>query len=394
MADKKSAVIVSGHEGLIEDIKADIISMTDAPGLVKDFEPAYSFIMEKMPDFLFLDIRKDAETGFEIAEKVRRDLPETMLFMIAGSKDPDIILRALKAGAEDYIIFPFEQNALLNAVKTAVEKGLRQKREGRLIVVSGYKGGQGGTTLAVNLADHIHTLSGKRVLLVDFNFQTGDVSVFLDLTDSYTPLNFLNDMKRLDENLLFSSLIAHERGFYVISASEDMGEASKIEVEDINNIFQTLKNYMDYIIVDMGHGFTDKTVAVFDIADTILLLVQQAVPSVKSIKKLLDLFHGVGYMEDKVKIIINRYEKNNVLGEKEIEELLGQKTYAVLSNDYLPANNSVNKGELISRNHEDSRINRDIEALAGLITNIKIKKPEAEKNIIKRLLLSIFKKRV
>lgn len=392
MPEKESAVIVSRDKLLIDEIVKNISSLADLMGSIKNHGRAFNFIKEKRPSLIFIDIREETKIGLALAERVKRLQPDIMLFAIAGSMDSKLILKSLRSGFSDYILFPFDNGSLLDIVKAARQKGKQNRRTGEILLFSSNKGGQGVTTIALNAADHIQRLFDGRVLLVDFNLNSGDIAVFLDLEDSYTPLNLIKDIERLDENLLFSSIIKHPSGFYILTAPENITDSAAITVKDINKMFEVLKGFMDYIIVDLGDGFSEKTAAAFDIADNIFLILQQSVPSVKSAKKLIDLFYNVGYKEDKVKIIINRYEEKNLIGLHDIEKLISQKVYASISNDYFPASDAVNRGELITKHHSGSRIDRDILALASSITNIKIDdQDQGRKKLLKKWLSSIYK---
>lgn len=392
MAERISAVIVSRDEALVREIKEKLPSLIEIRGVLNDADTSYSFIKEREPGLLFLDIRNDPERSFNLASRVERFLPETLKFIISDSKDPDFILRSLKMGAADYILFPFEGD-ILTQVTMVLEKGNKREREGNVFAITSSKGGLGVTTLAVNLADHIHELTGGRVAVVDLKQQIGDVALFMGLDEAYTLEDLRKDLPRLDEGMLFSSLVRHKKGFYVITAPEKIDAAGTTGGEDTSRIFRMLKEYLDHIIVDMAHGFTEQSSSVIDIADKVLLLSRQAVPSIKGTKKSLDLLREVGYGEEKVKIINNRYEKGNEITQRDMEDVFAQKLFAVISNDFDTVTGAINKGELLSENHGGSPVNEDIRNIASLLTGIKVEDNEqTEKNLLKRVLQGVFKR--
>ena len=392
MAEKMTAIIVSRDEVLVREIKEKLLSLIDIRGILNDADTSYSFVKERVPRLLFLDIRDSPERGFSLASRVERFLPETLKFIISDSKNPDFILRSLKVGAADYILFPFEED-ILTQVTTVLEKGNRREREGNVFVITSSKGGLGVTTLAVNLADHIHELTGGRVAVVDLKQQIGDAALFMGLDETYTLEDLRKDLPRLDEGLLFSSLVRHRNGFYVITAPEEINAAGMNGAEDTGRIFRILKEYLDYIIVDMAHEFTEQSSSVIDISDKVLLLTQQAVPAIKGTKKTLELLREVGYGEEKVKIINNRYEKGNEITPQDMEEVFNQKLFATMSNDFNTVTGAINKGELLSKNHGDSPVNGDIHNIASLLTGIQREGDEqTEKTLLKRVLQGVFKR--
>ena len=393
MAEKMTAIIVSRDEELVEDIKEKLFSIAEVRGVLKDANTSYSFIKERAPRLLFLDIRYDTESAFGLASRIERFLPETLNFIMSGSKDPDLILRSLKVGAADYILFPSEGEDILTQVTTVLEKGNHREREGNIFVITSSKGGQGVTTLAVNLADHIHELTESRVAIVDLKQQAGDVALFMGLDEVYTLEDFRKDMPRLDEDLLFSSLVRHTKGFYIITAPEEIDTTGMAGAEDTGRIFRILKEYLDYIIVDMPHEFTEQSSSVIDIADKVLSVTQQAVPAIRGTKRTLELFREVGYGEEKVKVVINRFEKRNAITQKDMEEVFGQKLFAMVSNDFNTVIRVINKGELLSENYSGSPVDRDIGDIASLLTGIQRKdNDQIGETLLKRVLRGVFKR--
>ena len=72
------------------------------------------------PGCLLLDVRMPAESGFDLFERLKsagRDLP---VIFITGHGDIPMAVRAIKAGAVDFLVKPFDEDALVNAVEQAI----------------------------------------------------------------------------------------------------------------------------------------------------------------------------------------------------------------------------------------------------------------------------------
>src|SRR5690606_40389758 len=83
-------------------------------------------------------------------------------------------------------------------------------RDGVILAVHGLAGGTGATTFAVNLAWELATVqktNGPRVCLLDFNFQYGSVSTYLDLPRREAVYEMLSDTASVDNVSFLQALL-------------------------------------------------------------------------------------------------------------------------------------------------------------------------------------------
>src|SRR5512145_1997981 len=57
------------------------------------------------PDIVVVDLRADASSGMAAIERLRASQPSVAIFAIAGTAEPDLILQAMRAGANEF--FPW-----------------------------------------------------------------------------------------------------------------------------------------------------------------------------------------------------------------------------------------------------------------------------------------------
>lgn len=76
---------------------------------------------------ILVDLRMPEMDGLELQQALARAGVRMPLVFISGDPDVPATIRALKAGADDFLIKPFTEESLLRAVETAVERDRRQR---------------------------------------------------------------------------------------------------------------------------------------------------------------------------------------------------------------------------------------------------------------------------
>jgi pilus assembly protein CpaE len=368
MADKVKGFIISEGMGLSRQLAEEIHPIVDVVKMIRDFHAAYSTVREIQPGAVFVDLTERTAQGLEFVQRLSRHLPDCAIFILAREKDPDLILQGLRAGVADYLVYPGTNGDALHAVKRAL--GNVAGQNGEVIALFSLKGGQGVTSLSLNLADHLTHATGEKVLLADLNLYRGDVGICLNMPSTYTGFDLVKDLERMDHKLFFSSLAHHPNGFYVLPAPEEISDADQVSGEDVRHMLALVQRHMDYTVVDLPHDLSDRSLAVLDTADTILIIAQQTLPVIKSVQRTLDLFQDLSYGDGKVRIVLNRQVRKSEFTTGDLANIFKQPVFATVANDYQSLMQAVNKGKTLRIAREKSGINRDIRRLASLLTGM------------------------
>lgn len=334
---------------------------------------------------------EDKDNIFAFIEDVKRKYPLTSIFMTCEDKDPDLILEAMHAGVDDYLIKPFRKEELAGAIQKITRKVVSVPRAaaatgGKIIAVLGSKGGYGKTTVAVNLAASMAGVEKRPVMIVDLDLEGGDVSTFLNIRPSYTIADVARNVSRLDANYLKGVMNRHESGVYVLAEPKTVAEVEEITAPKIKEILNLLKGMGGYVIVDGGYSFDERYLAVMDMADLIILVGVLTVPAIHNIQKSLGVFRDLGYGKDKVKLLINRQGSNEDIKVDYAEDTLNYPATWLVPNDYQTVVTSINRGIPISSIAPRSHINKSFEEIAGKIDEMFYPHAEREeKSVFKKL---------
>ena len=299
------------------------------------------------PIVAVIDLNHDFERAFGVAEEIKFKLSNVHLVMTSPDSNPQTILRAMRSGAEEYLTQPFNTSDVLKSFESIRKKidihTTRGVERGKIIAISSNKGGVGSTTAATNLASSL-AAKKKTVCLVDLVLQFGSVTSFLNLDPSYTILDLVKNIKRIDPLFLDGSLVKHSTGVRVLAEPFYAEDARRIMPADIDEILDMLSQSFDYVVVDTAKEFDDMLALVLDKANLILFVTEMDVPSLKSAHRALELFGRMGVYDMKIRLVLNRYVKSKLMSLESVEKALGVKIFWTLPNNYPVAIAAVNQG--------------------------------------------------
>jgi FixJ family two-component response regulator len=125
----QATVFVVDDDAAVRDTLA---ALFESVGLqVKTFASAQEFLQEKLPDrpsCLVLDVRLPGMSGLDFQSELHRANIQVPVIFMTGHGDIPMSVRAMKAGAVEFLTKPFRDQDMLDAVQLAHTKD-RQRRE-------------------------------------------------------------------------------------------------------------------------------------------------------------------------------------------------------------------------------------------------------------------------
>jgi pilus assembly protein CpaE len=268
------------------------------------------------------------------------------VLLLCRRQDPAFLLAAMRAGVREVLPLPSDGGLLQAAVARicrAGGQGARSAARGKVLAFVSCKGGSGATFLAANLA-YALAAGGSRTALLDFNLQFGDALLFLS---DRRPVRTLADLARaggrLDATFLAASMT--EVGpLGVLAGAEDPAQAVDVLPEHIDALLALARSRYEFVVVDVGRGLDARSLRTLDQADFIYPVLQITLPFIRDGHRLLEVFRGLDYPADKVRIVVNRHEKRGDIGIAQVERTLGTAVSRAIPNHYAGAAASVNQG--------------------------------------------------
>jgi pilus assembly protein CpaE len=308
------------------------------------------------PDIIVVDIRADASSGMAAIERLRAGHPSIAIFAVANTAEPDLILQAMRAGANEF--FPWTpggtpaartmEESLHSAVRRtatrrdAAHAGARQPCVTYMFL--GAKGGAGATTVSVNCAVEIARLTKRPTVVLDMKPCLGEVALFLGVRPRFTLLDAIENLHRLDKDFLKELTAKHKSGLDILAGSEQFDRPNAQDAGAIEELLRVLTKMYDFIVIDAGNSINALAVSSLYAADTVFLIANPDVPSIRNAQRLVDRVRQLGAGAERVKILLNRTSDNLLIAPKQIETALGYGIHHSFASDYRTVSTALNSG--------------------------------------------------
>jgi pilus assembly protein CpaE len=359
-----AASIVSHDEEFKRHIAALLRGCGVPIGIMEDRRPG---VDAAAPDIVVIDIRGDASSGMAAIERLRAGHPTVALFAIARSAEPDLILHAMRAGANEFFAWAADGNSQAShameesfhgAVRRTATRHAAASASTRQPCVTnvflGAKGGAGTTTVAVNCAVELARLTKRPTAIVDLKPSLGEVALFLGVRPRFTVLDAIENLHRLDREFLRELMSRHKSELDILAGSEQFDRPNQQDASAIEELLRVLSRLYDYIVIDAGNMINSSGASALYAADAIFLVTNPDVPCIRNAQRLVDRIRQLGAGSERVKILLNRVSDQSLIAPKQIETALGYGIHHTFSSDYRTVSTALNSGvPLALANHSD-----------------------------------------
>jgi pilus assembly protein CpaE len=353
----------------------EAVGMIQIAGERPDQRGGFALARQIRPDILVLELdRRGQEETLTSAAQYHMENPEVSLFLTTDQLDSDILLRAMRTGAQDVLRRPFDRSALSAAIERVA--ALKTRKHGgpagrTVVTVFSNKGGLGCTTIATNMALALRQITGREVALADLDYQSGDVAFLMGL-DPHRSIADVADSARLDSASVQDSLAKHPSGVRVLPQPEQLDRAGDLKPGMVGGVVEVLSSMFDFVVLDAPHGFNDSTVELFDRSSTILLVTELSIPSARAARRAIEVFQRLNYLvtPDRVRPVVNRYLEPGPISLAQFEEALGMPIAARIANDYSAVSRAINLARPLCEDAPGSRATRDLMALARRVAGV------------------------
>jgi len=328
------------------------------------------------PDVVLLDITGLPLPLEEAVRGIRTALPDCMLVALDTTAQPETILAAMRAGANEFLYPPLGNN-LRKAVERRSEVRPRPRDNsrppGKVFGFLSAKGGCGASTIACHLAAELGRVSAQRAehsLLADLDLQSGIVGFLMKVKSPYSVLDALQNLQRLDVSY-WNALVSSEwPGLEIIAAPTGYLPKDPIAGESLAKVVTFVRAHYAWTVVDLGSTLNLATVTVLDEIDDIFLVTTLEVPSLHQAKQAVQTLINAGF-GNRLHVILNRTPQRPDVTAEELERILGLPIDTMLPNDYYALYDAFCKGKLLP---PGSHLSRQLSSFAMRLAGAPVEK--------------------
>jgi pilus assembly protein CpaE len=318
------------------------------------------------PDAVLLDYNALAADPVNLIRQLKGQYPRTKVIAMHSTADPKIILAAMRAGASEFVNPPLEDSlpSALERILNAANDEEAPKVRGRIIGFLSAKGGCGATTIACHIASEIQTQTRKSVLLADLELISGLVGFLMKTPGSYSILDAIKNLSRLDESLWRALVVEHHPGLSVMPGPATYTRFDLPEDDQILRVLQFMRKQHEWTVLDLGRSLNPIVHAALGEMDQLFLVSTLEVVALHGLKTIV---HGLFEQGEKMQLILNRTPKMMDISTEDLEKILGRSVYSALPNDYMGLYQAYSSGNLLNSN---SRLAHEFAVLAAKITGV------------------------
>ncbi len=219
--------MIEGSKVLLVDDSPDIIAVLSDFLCLNGCEvhtaetgkAALDILSKKEVEIVILDIKLPDVNGISLLDTIKVENPTVAIIMITGYHDPNFVVEAMKKGASDFLIKPFEFDKLMLTM-------MRVLRERELLVEK---------------ANILHTLEDKKkieILNRELNNKIKELTTMYHISNKFNSLNIFDDVYEKMVHIIGEVTQARSCGYYIVDNDHkelilyrDMGDKGEIANE-------------------------------------------------------------------------------------------------------------------------------------------------------------------
>ncbi|MDD3853303.1 MAG: AAA family ATPase, partial [Syntrophomonadaceae bacterium] len=290
--------------------------------------------------------------------------------------------RSMLAGAKEYLVKPLSAEELNQAIRQVtdlkreasdnqpaedVPLDLNRAKNHKIVTVFGTKGGVGKSVICTNLAVCAAQKHRGKVGMIDLDVQFGDLSIMMNVNPRMTIAELMQEGEKPTPEIL-ENYLYERNGVQLLSAPNKPELSEMVVARGVKEILNISRSLFTYTFVDTPSFVDEITLTALEEADIILLMISLDLPTIKNVKKGIDILRTLQLLP-RTHLILNRSSGIAGIEPRDVERVLDMKIKAEVPSDGKLVVSSLNQGTPFVKINPRAAVSKGIEAIFQVIEN-------------------------
>ncbi|MFF4317429.1 CpaE family protein [Streptomyces sp. NPDC001568] len=288
--------------------------------------------VDELPEVVLVHERIGPVPALELIREVALRFPAVGVVLLSSDAGPGVFSAAMDSGARGLVGLPLGYEELATRVQAAAQWSAGVRRHlgrgadaptgpgGRLVTVTGAKGGVGTTFAAVQFA-LAAAASGRRTALVDLDLQAGDVGSYLDVQFRRSVAD-LAGIQDISPRVLQDAVYEDRTGLALLLAPGEGERGEEVDDRAARHVIAALRARYELVVVDCGTQVTGANATAVEMADVAVLVVTPDVVSVRAAKRMVRMWERLQVRKaEDTTVVVNRWSKHTEIQPALIEKI-------------------------------------------------------------------------
>jgi CheY-like chemotaxis protein/CO dehydrogenase nickel-insertion accessory protein CooC1 len=289
------------------------------------------------PDLILLDVMMPDMDGYEVAKRLRANplTANTPILMFTAKTQLDDKVSGFESGADDYLTkptHPAELTAHVKALlshaskgKAAISQAQTEKRALTVGILSA-RGGQGVSTVAVNLGGALRQIAKKDVIVAELRPGMGSLGPDLGELDPKGLVELLSgNLTEMTLQKVKEKLFTHETGLQLMLGTVHPKDCALAEaLEPMETLVNRLSHLTRYLILDLGAGLSSLAQKLIASCNLVLVVAEPVTNTLSHTQMLIKDLLELGVLKKSLQVVVvNRLRSDTQIALSQIENQLG-----------------------------------------------------------------------
>lgn len=299
------------------------------------------------PEVVFLSF-EDLQKAQEVVKFLETEAEGIQFVAISRRVDAELLREIMRIGVRDFLVDPFERQAILDTVNTVKALVARKppalETTAQIFAFLPSKAGVGTSTIALNAAAAMARRPDTRVLLSDFDLNSGMMRFMLKLTNEFSVIDALERSLEVDEHL-WPQLVTSRDALDILHAGR-VNPSFRVEAAQTRALIDFARRNYQALCFDFSGNLERYSIEIMQDCKRVLLVCTQEIPSLHQAREKIAYLRNFD-LDSRVSVVLNRWQKKAVLTTEQVEELLGFPVLATFPNDYARVSRALADGACI-----------------------------------------------